>query len=408
MTEIIRPRVSVHNALIEDWTMVFEKIGAEPVSWPKMAQKATFITFHIRGLSNKAATILKQEALSKDGEAVVSRRTLQDLSATTDVLLALTERQLHILLRDLKDQPFGLAKLATEIETTWARYGQGPAPITVRKLQLDWSGTPLVMGILNVTLDSFSDGGKYGTFEAAITHADIMVSEGVPIIDVGGESTRPGSEPVPEEEQLRRVIPVIEALRQKHPTLIISIDTTRAAVAQAALKAGADIINDVSAGSDDDQILSVAAKAGTPYVLMHRSAPVSVMQEHTDYDDVVTDIYDWFVTHIECCEDAGINRSQIIIDPGIGFGKTANQNLTLLNRLHVFRGLGLPILVGSSRKRFIGDTLNRGVDDREFGTAATLAICTLHGANIVRVHSVSQMQDVVSMTQAIRRKSHDA
>ena len=389
--------MNVSEPLPED---AFQRIGAEPVSWEKMAAKLQWVLLHIRGIKNRAALILKQEALSKDGEAVISRSALANPDGISDVVLGMTRRQLQRLTRDLKGQPFGLKHVSDQIEITLNNYDKGPQ---------NWVGRhPFVMGILNVTPDSFSDGGKFSTLYQALTQAKMMIAEGADIIDVGGESTRPGSDPIPAEEQLRRVIPVIEAIHREFPEQKMSIDTTQSAVALAALNAGAIMINDVSAGVDDARLLEVAAKAGVPYVLMHRSAAPKEMQSKTDYQDVVTEVYDWFSDHIEQCLEAGMMRDQLILDPGIGFGKTADQNLQLINRLHVFRGLGLPLLVGSSRKRFIGDTLNRDVENRTLGTAATLAMSTLHGVNIVRVHSVSAMLDVVKMTYSIRRERHDA
>lgn len=396
---MVTPRVSIMGVSEPLEHDSFARIGAEPASWAKMSKKLQMVTLHIRGIKNRAALILKQEALSKDGEAVISRSALANPDGTSDAILGINRRQLERLVQELKAQPFGLHDLSTTIETTLLHYDKGPEK---------WGDHPYVMGILNVTPDSFSDGGKYISSDIALSQARAMIDEGADIIDIGGESTRPGSDPVPPDEQIRRVIPVIEALHKEFPQQILSIDTTRSVVALAALDAGASILNDVSAGSDDSRILDVAAKAGVPYVLMHRSAAPKEMQSITDYQDVVTDIYDWFSDQIDRCLAIGMVRQNIILDPGIGFGKTANQNLELINRLHVFRGLGLPMLVGTSRKRFIGETLDRDVADRSFGTAATLAMSTLHGANIVRVHEVKSMSDIVKMTQAIRRERHDA
>ncbi len=397
---MVTPRVSIIGISQPISDDIFKRIGAEPVSWAKMAAKLQLVTLNIRGIKNRAAIILKQEALSKDGEVAISRTALADPDGTSDAILGMTRRQLQRLLNDIKAQPFGLKDLAATIETTLLYYDKGPEK---------WAGRhPYVMGILNVTPDSFSDGGRFLTPVEALAHAKTLIAEGADILDIGGESTRPGSDPVSPEEQIRRVIPIIEALHKDFPDQMLSIDASRSEVARAALQAGATMINDVSAGSDDPTLLKVAAKAGVPYVLMHRSASPHEMQSKTDYQDVVTDIYDWFSAQIDRCLEAGIVRQNIILDPGIGFGKTVDQNLQLINRLNVFRGLGLPLLVGSSRKRFIGETLDRNVDDRSFGTAATLAICTLNGANIVRVHDVRSMTDVVKMTQAIRRERHDA
>ncbi len=258
-----------------------------------------------------------------------------------------------------------------------------------------------IMGVLNITPDSFSDGGQFLDKQRAIDHAHEMAEQGAAIIDIGGETTRPGSDPVPPDEQIRRVLPVIEAIR---PTLdaVISVDTTSAAVATAALDAGADLINDISAGLFDPELLPRVAQRGVPIVLMHMQGTPRTMQQNPRYQDVVAEVRQFLAARIAAAEAAGIAPQQIIIDPGIGFGKTVDHNLALLRHLDALHPLGRPILVGTSRKAFIGAIT--GVADparRVMGTAATVAWSIAKGAAIIRAHDVDAMRQVRDMVEAI-------
>ncbi len=260
----------------------------------------------------------------------------------------------------------------------------------------------LVMGILNVTPDSFSDGGQFAGTEHALAHARRMLNEGADIIDVGGESTRPGAEPVPAEEEMRRVLPVIERLHALCPAPI-SVDTCKAAVARAAVAAGARIINDIGGLTLDPEIARVAADTGATLILMHIRGTPRTMQQEIHYDDVVADIVAFLRRQVQVAVDAGVPRERLIVDPGIGFGKRVEHNLEILRRLRELTALGLPILIGTSRKRFIGEVLG-GLppEQRVEGTAATVAVSILNGASIVRVHDVLPMVRVARMTDAIR------
>ena len=260
----------------------------------------------------------------------------------------------------------------------------------------------LVMGIVNVTPDSFSDGGKFFSPEVAISHASKLISQGADIIDIGGESTRPGAEKVSESEELKRVIPVIEKIRTDNPTILISIDTTKASVAKHAFKAGADIINDVSGLSFDNNMIGIVESFNIPVVIMHMKGNPQNMQLNPKYKDIVNEILDFFKTKIKIAIQSGINRSMIILDPGIGFGKTVEHNFELLSRLNEFNVLELPIMIGPSRKSFIGITLDLPPDDRVEGTAAAVSAGVMNGASIVRVHDVKSMKRVVRIIEKIR------
>jgi dihydropteroate synthase len=260
----------------------------------------------------------------------------------------------------------------------------------------------LVMGVLNVTPDSFSDGGRFSDQEIAIAHGREMGTKGAAIIDIGGESTRPGSQPVPEAEQIRRIVPVVRALSGQIPALL-SIDTTRAAVAEAALEAGAHLVNDISGGVDDPALLPMVARRAVPIVLMHMQGTPATMQLNPTYADVVGEILQFLRDRIATAESIGIDRSSILIDPGIGFGKRMGHNLELLRRLGEFRSVGRPMVVGVSRKGFIGRITGEDLaSGRRFGTAAAVAWAVANGAAIVRVHDVEPMAQVVRMIEAIQ------
>ena len=276
-------------------------------------------------------------------------------------------------------------------------------PLIIRGYHFDWGKRTYLMGILNVTPDSFSDGGKFNTLDAALSQAKIMAANGADLIDIGGVSTRPGAEQVTLEEELHRVIPIITAIRQ-NLSIPISIDTTRAAVAQAAVEAGADLVNDISGASFDEQMLSVVADLNVPLILMHMRGTPQTMQTLTNYQDLIGEIYQFFEARIEAAMATGIRRSQLIIDPGIGFAKNYQQNLTLLRNIPAFSSLGLPILIGTSRKSFIGTILHQDQpQQRVWGTAATCCAAIEKDADILRIHDVAQMYQVCRMADAIYR-----
>jgi dihydropteroate synthase len=264
---------------------------------------------------------------------------------------------------------------------------------------------PLVMGIVNATPDSFSDGGDHLDAESAILHAEAMVKAGAGIVDIGGESTRPGAEPVPVDEEIRRVVPVIAGIRVMAEAVgtTISVDTRNAQTMQAALDAGATMINDISALSHDPESLSVAAKATGPVVLMHMQGEPQTMQQAPAYDDVVLDVYDALEARIAAAEAAGIDRSRLVVDPGIGFGKTVAHNLALLSQLTLFHGLGVPLLVGVSRKGFIGKLSADEPAGRRLGGSLAAGLSAIgQGARIVRAHDVPETLQALRVISALR------
>ena len=263
---------------------------------------------------------------------------------------------------------------------------------------------PLIMGILNVTPDSFSDGGQFSDVDAALAQVKRMITEGVDIIDIGGESTRPGSEPVSPAEQQQRVIPVITAIRQTLKSdILISIDTTSSAVAKAALEAGANIINDVSAGQDDPEILTLSASHNAPIILMHRQGTPKTMQDNPYYEDVVPEVISTLLEQIKLALQAGVKKENILIDPGIGFGKHKQDNLELLAHLDQFVALGYPVLLGTSRKRFMGSICNI-TEPAELvtATAVTTALGVMAGVLLFRVHDVKENRQAADVAWAIK------
>ena len=264
---------------------------------------------------------------------------------------------------------------------------------------------PLIMGILNVTPDSFSDGGLYLPPGSAIDHAMEMAEQGADIIDIGGESTRPGARVVSVQQQRERVLPVVKELRLQLPADVrISIDTRSSEIAREALALGADIINDVSAGRADEQMFAVAAQSRAPLILMHMQGSPETMQDNPGYDDVVEEVYGFLLARAAAAEAAGVAREQIVIDPGIGFGKRREDNLRLLAHLDVFADSGYPVLLGTSRKRFMGSICNTCIPGKlEYATVATTALGVQAGVSMFRVHDVYANRQAVDVAWAIRR-----
>ena len=389
------------------------KIGCDPAGTAIMKDKAVSRAIKLTRISVKAALILKQEMLSIGGDAVNHRETISGKIVSTDVLLLGTLAHYRKLTDSLKRQPFGLPALGEAIASTLSRYETAPPSLRFPNgTSMDFASSARIMGILNCTPDSFSDGGKNMALQDAVAHGQRLIAEGADILDIGGESSRPGARPVSVEEELQRVIPVIEALsalphldsRVRGNDRLISVDTYRAEVARQALSAGAQMINDITALNGDPEMAAVVASAGCPVVLMHMQGTPQTMQAEPHYEDLIGELLDFFEARIRVAIDAGIEESQIIIDPGIGFGKTVAHNLTILKHLARLRSLGRPILLGASRKSVIGNVLNLPVESRLEGSLATVCFGVANGANIVRVHDVKETVRAVRMVEAIRNR----
>ncbi|QEM68083.1 dihydropteroate synthase [Geobacter sp. FeAm09] len=375
------------------------RIGVDPRGIGMMSPKMSTRCIHLSRLLCRQANILKQEMLGLGGDAAVARGTVACSIDRTDVILMGTEKQLRRLCEKLVQQPFGLADLAGELSALLANVSLPPKTWKTahRELVLD---RPLIMGILNATPDSFSDGGSFLDPHKAVERALEMEAEGADIIDIGGESTRPGAPEVPAAEELRRIAPIIELLagRLSRP---ISVDTWKSEVARGALAAGAEIINDISGFSFDPAMAPLAAESGAGVALQHTRGTPDRMQTRTDYADLLGEVIAGLRCSVECAVAAGVERGRIVIDPGIGFAKDTAGNLEILRRLREFASLGLPLLVGTSRKAFIGKTLGRETGERMVGTAATVALAIANGAAVVRVHDVREMRDAADMAHAI-------
>lgn len=379
-----------------------EKIGADPACFPLFERKADVILLKVYGVPAPGASIIKQEMLSLGGDAVVNRYTVNCKVERSDVLLMGTKKQYQALIKKLEAQNFfelnevrlKLKKYFQDrkldfIESPWGR------KVTFERTQL--------MGIINVTPDSFFAGSRKESEEEVLKTASRMIEDGADILDIGGLSTRPGSEPVDEEEELRRVVPAVKAIRREFPLIPISVDTYRAKVAKEALDAGADVINDISGLQFDPNLAKVAAEYKAPLVIMHIKGTPKDMQQNPSYEDVIREIAEYFLERMEFALSSGIRPENIILDPGIGFGKSYEHNLEILNRLKEFRSLKKPLLIGASRKTFIGKALG-GLppEERLEGTLAVTALCALNGVEIVRVHDVKENKRVLDLVEAVK------
>ncbi len=392
--------IDLHTAA--DAASLMRRIGTDTHGVSLMKNKMVHYSFRVGPLPPAAANIIKQEMLSVGGEAAVTRGVINCSAKESDAILSATRKQFHKFCRKLRAQPFSLARMADRIESALRHQEQDKGlPFSCRGLEIDLKERSLVMGILNVTPDSFSDGNRFLAFDQALAQARRLVEEGADIIDIGGESTRPGAAQVPEQEELDRVVPVIEALRREFPKLPISIDTYKSRVAAAALAAGADIINDISAFNFDPEMAGVAAASGAHVCLMHIQGTPREMQKNPVYEDLFDEICAYFETAITRALEAGVKREKLILDPGIGFGKTLEHNLLLLKHLRDFTGFGLPLLIGTSRKSFIARLTEAPVSERLPGSLATVALALRNGANIARVHDVAATRQAVTVIDAI-------
>ena len=399
MTDVLSPRALLIRSR-EDAAGEMLKIGVCQGGIDAMEGKARTLVIKVADATVPAAHVLKQQMLSLGGDAAVAKDVITHAVDSTDILLMGTPRQMRDLTRKLSWQPFGLPELGERIvELLDALDGPGISVLRAGRYTLDLGERVHIMGILNTTPDSFSDGGDYLTPTAAVERALAMIEEGADIIDIGGQSSRPGSEPVTEDEELRRVMPVIERLVDEWDGPL-SIDTYRARVADEALKAGASIVNDITAFTAEPRIGRVTADAGAAAVLMHMQGTPLAMQENPSYGDLMGEVAFFLEAAIERATSAGVGDDQIAVDPGIGFGKTTEHNLAILKRLPELAVLGKPILVGPSRKSFIGNVLDLPVGERLEGTLATAAYAVAQGARIIRVHDVRPTARAVRMVEA--------
>lgn len=378
------------------------RIGVHPDSIQIFEKKQNIIPLKLFGVPFPAANIIKQEMLALGGDAAVHKNVIDGKVERSDILLFGTKKHYEGLMEKLSKMPFfGLLEIKKDLEEF---FNKKRIELLIspwgRKVYLN---NTLVMGIINVTPDSFYPESRKKSVEEVISTAEKMLKEGADILDIGGLSTRPGSEPVDEEEEQKRVIPAIKAVRESFPRVFLSVDTYRAGVAQKALENGADMINDISGFSFDERILDVVAETKAPYVLMHIKGTPKDMQQNPCYEDVINEITVYFYEKMQTAFDKGVDPEKIILDPGIGFGKRYEDNLEILSRIRELKSLKKPILIGHSRKSFIGKTLGDiSPEDRLEGTLAITAMCSLCGVDIIRVHDVKENKRVLKMLEAVK------
>jgi dihydropteroate synthase len=386
----------------------FKKIGATSAGSKIMVEKIFPLSLKIRGVSPVAANILKQEMLARAGDVVTSRNTLagagnrEEGASGTDVIIQGTVKSIKSLAEKIKEQPFGLKALAGDLKRYLERLDKNRkrGQIRIGKKNFNPAADIIIMGILNVTPDSFYDGGYYFDKDKAYARVERMVSEGADIIDVGGMSTRPGSLPVSAEEEIERVIPVIEHIKKNYD-ILISADTYRSEVAGKAIDAGAHMINDISGLSMDKNMKEVVAASGVSLVIMHIRGTPENMQKNPEYKNVIDEIYDYLEDRTGIAVDSGIKPEKIIIDPGIGFGKTLEHNLEIINKISEFKALGYPVMIGASRKSFIGGILDLPAGERLEGSLAAAVYSVINGINVLRVHDVKETLRAVSVAKSI-------
>jgi len=382
---------------------ILKDIGVDPYGIDAMLPKMAHLNILIPGLPCKVANIIKQEMLSIGADAAVARGSVACSIEATEVLLMGTRKQVNRFIEKVSSQPFGLHELSIKLRQLLENISKDQWTLKTSRREMVLGDRTRIMAILNVTPDSFSDGGCHDSHEEAIAAGLQLTEAGADILDVGGESSRPNAEPVPPDEELRRVIPVIEELSEKID-IPISVDTTKAVVAQAALAAGAEIINDISAMRFDRQMPEVIASSGAAAVFMHmRGAPQTMQQGDLHYASLTGEMIDFFYERLHAAQSAGISTDRIIIDPGLGFGKFRSDNFKLLKYLAEFAILGRPILTGPSRKSFLAQDSDEGPQDRLEGTAAAVTAAVMNGSHLVRVHDVKAIRRVVAVADAIVR-----
>ncbi len=382
----------------------FKKIGVDHGGVEIMRYKCFTRCLKVHGLANFSANILKQEMLSLGGDVALSRGTLTGQTKKTDCLILGTDYQISRLVDKLKLQPFGLSELGVKIKAVLNNFQRIRLPLELPSGKMNLGKKTLVMGIINVTPDSFSGDGVLGSSMQAIADKALaMIDSGADIMDIGGESSRPGAAGISLKEELRRVVPLVKLLR-KRVRIPLSVDTTKAEVARAVLDSGADIINDISALRFDKKMASVVVRYKAGLVLMHMKGKPKDMQKRPYYDDVTGEIFSFLSDAVKRAQDSGIPEKRLILDPGVGFGKSKEHNFQILSNLRSFKSLGRPLLVGLSRKQFIGSILSAGVGGRAWGTAAAVSIAVSEGADILRVHDVKEMVQVVRICDAVVKR----
>jgi dihydropteroate synthase len=381
---------------------VLKGVEVDPFSIQEMLPKMIHMNIMLEEIESKVANVIKTEMLSLGGDAAIAYDAVGRRIADTDVILMGTLKQIRSFAEKIAMQSFVLRRISERIIEILDNLFQDSVPLRTSRREVTLGERTMIMGILNVTPDSFSDGGRFAVPELAVEEGIRMAEEGADMIDIGGESTRPGSDPVPQEEELRRVIPVIRGLAGKID-IPLSVDTMKAAVAREALAEGAEIVNDVSSMGSDECMANVVADAGAAVILMHmRGTPKTMQTGDLTYRSLQGEIIAFLQYHIEKARERGIEPVQIMVDPGLGFGKTSTDNLRLIRHLGELRVLGRPIVTGASRKSFIGHVTGGSPQERIEGTSAAVTTAILNGSRVIRVHDVAAMKKVAVMADALR------
>lgn len=374
---------------------VLEEIGFDSSYLSVAKNKYIFKLVKISDLSIPQANIIKQTCLSVGADAAVNRNVVTGKIEYSDLMIGATLAQYKEIVKKLSSQPFGLGVIAKNIQQELYSVLY---PLKIRNTAFDWVNNTYLMGILNVTPDSFSDGGLYFDEKSAILHAEKLIAEGADIIDIGGESTRPFAQVIDVEDEINRVIPVIKAIRQINNNIPISIDTRNSKTALLAVQAGADIINDVSGFDWDSNMMEVVKSSGVPIVLQHSLSSPDKMQVNPVYEgNVITCVYNKLAEKIDKATSFGINKENIIADVGIGFGKTVENNFELIKRADEFNSLGCPLLYGVSRKSFITKVLESSSTGAEEANLALDTYLAMNNVNILRVHNVASHKKVLNV-----------
>ena len=376
------------------------RIGFDSGYVDSASKKYDYRLFKIFGLAPYQATIIKQAALSLGSDAAVHRDVLMCKIDSSDVLLGGSVAQIISICGKLKKQPFSLSKIAVELEK---QIIPKVAPMKIRKKLFDFEKKTFLMGILNVTPDSFSDGGKYFEKDAALMHAKELIAKS-DILDIGAESTRPGAQPIEQEEEIRRLLPIIEGIRQIDDDIPISVDTRNSKTARAVLDAGADMINDISGLSYDSSMADVIRDYGVPVVLMHSENTINMQTTHEYKRGVVDDVFFALAKKVDFALSCGIDKKNIILDVGIGFDKTYEENMELIRRMEEFFSFGCPLLAGVSRKSVIKKIAGEDISSRDEATLAVSAYLASKKINILRVHNVSIHRKSIELIDELVRR----
>lgn len=378
----------------KDW---IEKTKCDPYSVEIINRKTYLDLIFFKDAKIEFANILKQTALSVGCDCSIGRDVISGDTKRSDILFACTRSQLLKIKEKLKNQPFSLEKSIDDV-ISMIEYKDS---FFVQDIDLLSKKKFLMMGVLNVTPDSFYDGGKYDKLSTGMKRVEEMLDQNVDIIDVGGQSTRPYSEPVNVDLEIKRVLPFVEAIIKRFPEVILSVDTYNSKTADICLSAGAKIINDISGLNFDGEMKNVVSRKKASVILMHIKGTPQNMQNNPVYDDLLLEIVDFLRNSIDKAEEAGIEDNRISIDPGIGFGKTVEHNLKILNNLDIFTTLKKPLTVGVSNKSFIGKILDRDKDERIFGTLGANVVSLINGAKIFRVHNVKENFEALKIAMEI-------